>query len=152
VPPDCPVCQRSNGSLRANSRLQIAIVLNSAAHKSERRSQKLPDYPVQHRTVQCSKTTSASNGQLPQTLTVALTWHAPDCEQWLSGAPPDCPVRPSPATARKWLGAINTPQPPHSKPSKPSKIFIYCKSKVQHSKTQSKLGIHSKVPKINASA
>jgi hypothetical protein len=49
-------------------------------------------------------------------------------------------------TARKWSGAINTPQPPHSKPSKHSKFFIHCKSKVQHSKTQSKQSIHSKPP------
>jgi hypothetical protein len=26
-----------------------------------------------------------------------LTWHTPDNEQWLSGAPPDYPVCPSPA-------------------------------------------------------
>jgi hypothetical protein len=25
-----------------------------------------------------------------------LTWHTPDSEQWLSGAPPDCLVCPSP--------------------------------------------------------
>jgi hypothetical protein len=76
-----------------------------------------------------------------------LKFGTPDSEQWLSGAPPDCPVRPSPATARKWLGAINTPQPPHSKSSKHSEFLIHCQSKVQHSKTQSKQSIHSKFPK-----
>jgi hypothetical protein len=51
-----------------------------------------------HRTIQCSKTTSTSNGQLLRTLTVALTWRAPDSAQWLCGRAPDCPVRPSPAS------------------------------------------------------
>jgi hypothetical protein len=32
-----------------------------------------------------------------QTPTVVLTWHTPDSEQYLSGAPPDCLVCPSPA-------------------------------------------------------
>jgi hypothetical protein len=32
---DCPVSQRSNGSLRANGRLQKCTVSNSAAQKSE---------------------------------------------------------------------------------------------------------------------
>jgi hypothetical protein len=50
-----------------------------------------------HQTVRCSKTTNASNGQLLQTLTDVLTWRAPDSEQWLPGAPPDYPVRKSPA-------------------------------------------------------
>jgi hypothetical protein len=38
--------------------------------------------------------------------------------------------------ARKWLGAINTPQPLHSLPSKFSKVFIQYKSNNIHSKTQ----------------
>jgi hypothetical protein len=36
-------------------------------------------------------------------------------------------------TARKWLGAINTPQSPHSLASKHSKHPIHCKSKRLHS-------------------
>jgi hypothetical protein len=40
-------------------------------------------------------------------------------------------------TARKWLGAINTPQPPHSLASKFSEHPIHCKSKRLHSKTHS---------------
>jgi hypothetical protein len=44
----------------------------------------------------------------------------------------------------KWLRAINTPQPPHSYPSKHSKHCIQYKSKRLHSKTQSKRLIHSK--------
>jgi hypothetical protein len=47
-----------------------------------------------------------------QTPTGLLTWHTPDSEQWLPGAPPNCLVCPSQQTqptARKWLEAINTP-------------------------------------------
>jgi hypothetical protein len=33
--PDCPVSQRSNGSLRANGRLQKCTMENSVAQKSE---------------------------------------------------------------------------------------------------------------------
>jgi hypothetical protein len=50
-------------------------------------------------------------------------------------------------TAREWLEAINTPQPPLFKASKHSEVLIHCKSKVQHSKTQSKHSTHSKLPK-----
>jgi hypothetical protein len=38
--------------------------------------------------------------------------------------------------ARKWLGAINTPQPPHSLASKSSEVHIQYKSYNIHSKTQ----------------
>jgi hypothetical protein len=41
-------------------------------------------------------------------------------------------------TARKWLGDINTHQPPHSKQSKYYKLPIQYKSKANHSKTHSK--------------
>jgi hypothetical protein len=40
VPPDCPVSQQSNGSLRQRSTLQSAIMKNSVAQKSEQRSQR----------------------------------------------------------------------------------------------------------------
>jgi hypothetical protein len=46
MPPDSPVSQRSNGSLRQRSTLQSAIVGNSAATESELRSQRAPDCPV----------------------------------------------------------------------------------------------------------
>jgi hypothetical protein len=85
--PDCPVSQRSNGSLRANDRLRRVYSVNSVAQKSERRSQRSLDCPVWHQTIQCSKTTRRSNGQLLQTLTGALTWRTPDSEHGLSGAP-----------------------------------------------------------------
>jgi hypothetical protein len=60
-----------------------------------------------------------------------LTWHAPDSEQYLSGAPPDCLVCPSITkhpTVRKWLEAINTPQPPPSMASKFFEVHIQYKS------------------------
>jgi hypothetical protein len=108
--------------------------------KSECRSQRSPDCPMCHRTVRCSKMTSASNGQLLQTLTVVLMWRTRTVNS-------DCPVvhrtvrcahrqQPLP-TARKWLGAINTPQPPHSLASKFSEHPIHCNSKRLHSKTHS---------------
>jgi hypothetical protein len=50
-------------------------------------------------------------------------------------------------TVRKWLEAINTPQPPHSKPSKYSELPNQYKSKANHSKTHSKHSIHSKFSK-----
>jgi hypothetical protein len=46
----------------------------------------------------------------------------------------------------KWLGAINTPQPPHSYPSKHSKHLIQYKSKRLHSKTHQIHWILSKPP------
>jgi hypothetical protein len=91
-----------------------------------------PNCSVWHRTVRCSYRTKGSNGRPPQTPMGMLTWHTPDSEQYLSGAPPDCPVCPSTAkqpTARKWLEAINTPQPPPSMASKFSELHIHCKSK-----------------------
>jgi hypothetical protein len=51
VPPDCPVTQRSNDSLRANGRLCRGTVPNSTAQKSEvtGRSDVTPDCPVQQK-------------------------------------------------------------------------------------------------------
>ena len=59
----------------------------------------------------------------------------------LSGVP--IASRNQPTTRSDWE-AINTPQPPHSLPSKPSKIFIHCKSKRSTLQKQSKQLIHSK--------
>jgi hypothetical protein len=47
-------------------------------------------------------------------------------------------------TAGKWLGAINTPQLPHSKKSKFFEVPIQYKSKAKHSKTHSKHSFLSK--------
>jgi hypothetical protein len=133
--PDYPVSQRSNGSLRANGRLRRGTVPNSVVQKS-------PDCPVQQKDKRLQRSTAPNpNGRA----NVACTG------QWTVTV--RCAHRQQPLpTARKWLGAINTPQPPHSKPSKHFEFLIHCKSKVQHSKTQSKQSIHSKLPKINASA
>jgi hypothetical protein len=49
-------------------------------------------------------------------------------------------------TARKWLGAINTPQPPHSLVSKFSEVHIQYKSSSIHSKTQFKRSNPLQVP------
>jgi hypothetical protein len=122
---NCPASQWSNGSLRANGRLCRATVVNSAV--AEVRG---------HQTVRCSKTTSDSNGQLLRTLTDALTWRAPDSAQWLSDGARTVRCahhQQSLPMARKWLGAINTPQPPHSLASKYSEHSIHCKSKRLHS-------------------
>jgi hypothetical protein len=62
----------------------------------------LPDCPVCHRTVRCAK---QSNGRLQRSAdnvnsacrVRAAPEGAPDSEQCLSGAAPDCPVRPSTA-------------------------------------------------------
>jgi hypothetical protein len=107
--PDCPVSRRAMAPCAPTVVCKMLQCWTVSRQKSERKSQRSPDCPVCHRTVRCSKTTRRSNGQLLQTLKDALMWCTPDSEQWLSGAPPDCPVRPSPTTTRKWLGAINTP-------------------------------------------
>jgi hypothetical protein len=143
--PDFPVIQWSNGSLRGNARLTRWTVMNSVA--SEVRAQKSEVTGLSGVALDCL--VQQDDKALKQWTAPNPNGRAPDSEQWQSGAPLDCSVHPSPATARKWLGAINTPQPPHSKSSKPSEIFIHCKSKVQHSKTQSKQSIHSKFPKSN---
>jgi hypothetical protein len=62
-----------------------------------------PDCPVCHRTVRCASRATASkrNGRLTGAQCAdracrvrAAPEGAPDSEQWLSGAPPDCPVAP----------------------------------------------------------
>jgi hypothetical protein len=97
--PDCPVCHRTvrwasgaMASRRQRSTAKGALRWTVQMQKSECRSQRAPDCPVWHQTVRCSKTTRRPNGQLLQTLTVALTWRAPDSAQWLSGGAPDCPM------------------------------------------------------------
>jgi hypothetical protein len=53
----------------------------------------------------------------------------------LSGAPIDSSL---PQRLFWWVRAINTPQPPPLQPSKHLLLLIQYKSKVQHSKTQTK--------------
>jgi hypothetical protein len=59
--------------------------------------------------------------------------------------------RNQPTTISGWE-AINTPQPPHSLLSKPSEIFIHCKSKSPRLQYTIKAINPLKVPKINSSA
>jgi hypothetical protein len=117
-----PPGQRLTG---ANGRLQKHSVVNSVptevrAQKSEGTglSGVAPDCPVQQDDKQLQRSTApnpndcadvARTGQC--TVTVRCAHH----QQPLS-------------TARKWLEAINTPQPPHSLASKYSQHPIHCKS------------------------
>jgi hypothetical protein len=135
VPPDYPVSQRSNVNF-ANGRLRWR------RNSEQCRSQNAPDCPVpqEDRRLQRS-TTPNPNGR--------LMWHAPDSEQ--------CSVRyttqtvrcthrqQSQPTTRKWLEAINTPQPPPFKTSKPATLLIQYRSKEYTPKSQSKHSILSKL-------
>jgi hypothetical protein len=86
-----------------------------------------PDYPVPQEGKGLQRSTAPNPNDL-------LTWQAPDSEQ--------CHVRyttglsdvPSTTTARIVVGAINTPQPPPFKRSKPPTLIIQYKSKGKHSK------------------
>jgi hypothetical protein len=81
-----------------------SIVVNSAAQKSERRSQRSPDCPVQQDDKRLQWSTAPNPNERAD---VARTgqWTVPvRCAHRQQASP----------TARKWLGAINTPQPPHS--------------------------------------
>jgi hypothetical protein len=60
-----------------------------------------PDCPVWHRTVRCSYRTRVPTVIRSKTPTGVLRWRAPDIEQCLSDAPPDCLVCPSPAETTK---------------------------------------------------
>jgi hypothetical protein len=87
----CPVSQRSNGNLASTvdcKSEQCAVEVR--AHRT---------CPVWHRTVRRNYRTKGSNGRPLQTSTGVLAWHTPDGEQYLSGAPLDCPVCPSPANS-----------------------------------------------------
>jgi hypothetical protein len=133
VPPDCPVRQRSNGSL-LNQRSTVEMSEQNSA-TTEVRAQKskgtglsseapgclvqLEDKHLQRSTAQNPKS-SADVTRIGQ-CTVTVRWRT-----GLSGAPIASRSQP---TARSGWEAINTPQPPHSLPSKPTEIFIHCKSK-----------------------
>jgi hypothetical protein len=94
--------------------------------KSERRSQTSPDCPVQQTDKRLQRSTAPNpNGRAdvacPGQWTVTVR----------------CAHRQQPLPmARKWLGAINIPQPPHSLASKFSEVNIQDKSYIIHSKTQ----------------
>jgi hypothetical protein len=76
--------------------------------------------------------------------TVTVRWRT-----GLSGAP--IAIRNQPTDRSGWE-AINTLQPPHSLPSKPSEIFIHCKSKSPTLQDTIKEINPQKVPKINSSS
>jgi hypothetical protein len=148
VPPDCPVSQRSNGSLHANGVLCRATVSYSIA--TEVRAQKsegtglfgvAPDCPVQ----QDNKTSRRSTTPNPNSCAnVAHTGQCTVTVRWctgLSGTPIASKNQP---TARSGWEAINTPNHLiHSHTSLLKSSFI-ARAKVQQSKTQSKQSIHSK--------
>jgi hypothetical protein len=93
--PDCQCAPDMSGepaeqrSLRVNGRLQKCMTEVRAA-KSE---------VIGH--VRCNYRTRLPTVNSLQTPTGALTWRAPDSEQFLSGAPLDCPVCLSPAKTTK---------------------------------------------------
>jgi hypothetical protein len=121
-----------NGRLRCQMNSE-----QCASQKSEQRSQNTPDCLVPQEDKGLQQSTTLNRNGL-------LAWHASDNEQ--------CHVRcttglsgvPSIATTRIVNWAINTPQPPPFKPSKFSELQIQYKSKILHSKTQSKDQILSK--------
>jgi hypothetical protein len=129
----------------ANGRLWWTVKsAQCRSQKSELRSQNTPNCPVCQRTVRCSKRTKDFNGQMLQTPTVYWRGRHRLVNSVMFGAPLDCPVCPSTATAGIVVGAINTPQPPPFKPSKFYELHIQYKSKSIHSKTHSKDQILSK--------
>jgi hypothetical protein len=137
---DCPMSQRSNGSLRANGRLrrvysdeQCRAEVRAAKSKVIGLSGVAPDCLVQQDDKAVQQSTSLNpNGCADVVLT------------GLSGAPIASRNQP---TARSGWEAINTPNHLiHSHPSLLKSSFI-ARAKAQHSKTQSKQSIHSKSPK-----
>jgi hypothetical protein len=115
APPDCPVCQRSNGYLRAMVDSERDSTVNSERDRSQSRSQKgtglsgaPPDSPVTHED-------KASNGRPAPSPNGRMTWrtgHCPMAHQTLSGAPIASSLSP---TAISCLVAINTTPTGHFK-------------------------------------
>jgi hypothetical protein len=131
VPPDCPVSQRSNGSLCQRSTLQSAKVSNSAATESE--AQKLegtglsdvaPDYPVQLEDMALQRSTAPNPNRYAD---VACTGQCTVPVRWrtgLSGAP----IASSPCQRLQSGWGYKYPQPPHHLASKFSEDHIQYKS------------------------
>jgi hypothetical protein len=112
------------------------------------RSQRAPDRSVQLEDKRLQRSTAPNpNGcadvARTEQCTVTVWW----CTG-LSGAPIASSLH---QRLWKWLRAINTPQPSHSYPSKPSEIFIHCKSKSPTLQDTIKAINPLKVPKINSS-
>jgi hypothetical protein len=106
----------------ANGRLQNVL----CGEQCKCKSQRAPDCPVW----QDDKAPQRSTAPNPNGCAdVACTRQCIVTIRWrtgLSSAPIASRIQP---TARSGWEAINTSQPPHSLPSKPSEIFIHCKSK-----------------------
>jgi hypothetical protein len=106
VPPNYPVCQRSNGYLRQRSTLTKGTVQHSTAQKSEQRSQRgtglsgvALDYPV-------PQEDKASNGRPAPNPNGWVTWQ----RTGQGTVPVRCAHHQQPPERLpKWLGAINTP-------------------------------------------
>jgi hypothetical protein len=125
--------------LPARQRLSAKAIVSR--QKSERRSQRAPDCPVQLEDKAPQQSTApnpngCANVARTGQCTVTVRWH-----NGLSGAP--IASRNQPTTRSGWE-AINTPNHLiHSYPSLLKSSFI-ARAKAQHSKTQSKQSIHSK--------
>jgi hypothetical protein len=134
--PECPVCHRTvRWASGATTPCAPTVVCSDELCRDRR--QRSPDCPVQQKDKRLQRSIVPNPNEHADMACTGQWTVTVRCAHRQQTLP----------TARKWLGAINTPQSPHSKPSKHSKVFIHCKSKVQHSKTQSKQSIHSKFPK-----
>jgi hypothetical protein len=151
VPPDCPMSQWSNGSLRANGRLckvnsdeQCRAKVRAQKSEGTRLSSVAPDCPMQLEDKRLQRSTAPNPNGCADVVhtgqcTVIVRWRT-----GLSGAPIASSL---PQWLWKWLGAINTPNHLiHIHQSLLKSSFI-ARAKAQHSKTQSKQSIHSKSPK-----
>jgi hypothetical protein len=139
--PDCPVCQRSNGSFRANGHLQRHL-MRARARRSQARARRRTGQstgPVRwSRRIQLQR--SESNGY--------VTWQA---HRIVSGGALDCPVRHTTAAFQRpflVVGAINTPTTPHSMASKFSTLLHLTRASIQyktHQRDQILSQLHTKL-------
>ena len=131
VPAEQRLPARQRSTAQINSVKQCRAEVRTQKSEVTKLSGVAPKYPVQQK----DKELQRSTAQNPNGCTDVV-------HQTVNS---DCPVRhrtlrcahrqQTSPTTRKWLGAINTPQPPHSLASKHSEVFIHCKSEVQHFKT-----------------
>jgi hypothetical protein len=118
VPPDCPVCQRSNGWRAQQSTPTVACNVNSARtvrteseHRQKAHRTVSSGCPVRHRTVRCLKKSELQRSKC-QNPNGWVTWLA---HRTVFGGAQDCPVRPSTDSfPNGWFGGwgYKYPQPP----------------------------------------
>jgi hypothetical protein len=84
---------------RLPARQWSPAAVNSACQKSEHRSQRTPDYPVQQDDKGSNSRPAPNPNGWPDVA------HTPDSAPWLSGGAPDYPVRPSPAAFTNGYGS-----------------------------------------------